>query len=175
MNDAVSVATLYLLTGPWASGKSSLIPHLARSLPEVVVFDWDVLLPGLSAATGKDARREPSTWDGLRAMWVAIIRSVLDGGRDVLLCGPAIPEDFARGSLASVPIRCAYLNCPDDVLVERLRARGVAEPEVAEEVATMAGLRATRYHPLEVGERTPSQIAEEAVVWIRAGQRGRPT
>ena len=49
-------ATLFLLTGPWASGKSTLAPLLARLLPEVVVLDWDALLPGLSRACGTDVR-----------------------------------------------------------------------------------------------------------------------
>src|SRR5438105_2169475 len=92
-------ASLFLVTGPWASGKSTLIPYLRHALPEVVVFDWDVVLPGLSAAAGKDARTDPSTWSGLGTIWTAIVRSVLDSSRDVLLSGPVRPEGFSGSDI----------------------------------------------------------------------------
>jgi energy-coupling factor transporter ATP-binding protein EcfA2 len=63
-DDVRPTATLFLLTGPWASGKSTLVPLLARLLPEVVVLEWDTLLPGLSRACGTDAHADASTWGG---------------------------------------------------------------------------------------------------------------
>ena len=170
--DAVPTGTLHLLTGPWASGKTSLVPLLARLLSEAVVFDWDVLHPGLSAAAGKDAYRDSSTWEGLKAMWVAIINAVLAGGRDVLLCGPALPDDFARSGIWACSIRCAYLDCPDEVLVQRLQARGEAEAEISDELATMAALRRSGYEALPVVDRAPHQLAEDVAAWIRAARAG---
>lgn len=170
MDDPAAGAILHLLTGPWGSGKTSLVPHLARLLPEVVVFDWDLLLPGLSAAAGRDAHTDPSTWDGLRAMWAAVVGAVLAGGRDVLLCGPARPDDFAPGGIRAHPVRCAYLDCGDDVLAERLRARGEAEADVADELATLAALRGSRFHPLAAGDRTPRQLAGDVAEWVRAAR-----
>ena len=167
---APHAATLHLLTGPWASGKTTLVPHLARGLPEVVVFDWDTLLPGLSAAAGRDAHHDPATWQGLRMMWIAILQSVLAGGRDVLLCGPARPDDFARAHLAG-PIRCAWLDCTDDVLAARLRARGEREQDVTDELAEMAALRKSGCHPIAAGNRAPQEIAADVAAWVRAGRR----
>lgn len=169
-----SGATLHLLTGPWGAGKSTLVPHLARLLPEVVVFDWDALLPGLSAATGRDARTDASTWDGLREMWIAVVRAVLAGGHDVLLCGPARPDVFSRGTFDG-PVRCAYLDCPDEVLADRLRSRGAREQDIADEVADMAALRASGYHPLPAGGRTPQQLAAAVAAWVRAAHAGHPS
>jgi hypothetical protein len=162
------MATLHLLTGPWASGKTSVVPHLARLLPEVVVFDWDILLPGLSAAAGKDASRDASTWEGLEEMWVAVVESVLAGGRDVLLCGPVVPEDLAGTPLNAFPLRCAYLDCEDEVLVGRLRARGTAEEEIPDELETMAALRRSGHARVVAGDRTPPRIAAEVAAWIHA-------
>lgn len=163
--------TLHLLTGPWASGKTSLVAHLARMLPEVVVFDWDVLLPGLSEAAGRDAHRDASTWEGLRAMWAAVVGSVLAGGRDVLLCGPATPPDFVRGGIPAGAVRCAYLDCADEVLAGRLRARGESEAEVTDEIAAMAELRRSDYRALPVGDRSPHELAGGVAAWVRAAPR----
>ena len=44
---------LHLIVGPWASGKTTLVPHLAVALPECVVFDWDVVITGLRGGRRK--------------------------------------------------------------------------------------------------------------------------
>lgn len=166
--DVHRAATLHLLTGAWGSGKTSLIPHLAALLPDVVVFDWDALLPGLSAAAGRDAHRDPSTWEGLRAMWIAIVASVLAGGRDVVLCGPATPGQLAASGIPARSIRCAWLDVPDEVLADRLRARGEREEDVADELATMAELRASGLTPLPAGGRDTREVAEVVAAWVRS-------
>lgn len=165
-DDVRRAATLHLLTGPWASGKSTLAPLLARLLPEVVVFDWDALLPGLSAAAGRDAHADASTWAGLRAMWAAVAGSVLAGGRDVLLCGPAVPDDLAA-AVAPHAVRCAWLDVPDDVLAARLRARGRADAEIDDELAFAAVLRCTPHEAIPAGARPLAELAEEVARWVR--------
>jgi len=168
-DDVRPAATLFLLTGPWASGKSTLVPLLASLLPEVVVFDWDALLPGLSQACGTDAHTDASAWDGLRAMWAAIAGSVLAGGRDVLLCGPARPDDFAA-AVAPRAVRCAWLDCGDDTLAARLRARGSTAAEIADELAFMAALRRSDHTRMKAGDRTPEQLAAAVASWVRAAR-----
>ncbi|HYR10777.1 MAG TPA: AAA family ATPase [Longimicrobium sp.] len=163
-----AAATLHLLTGAWGSGKTSLIPHLVPLVPQAVVFDWDALLPGLSAAAGKDAHHDPSTWEGLRTMWIAIVESVLAGGRDVVLCGPATPGDFVRSGIAAESIRCAYLDLPDEVLAGRLRSRREREQDVADELASMAALRASAHTPLPVDGLDPREVAGRVAAWVRA-------
>ncbi|HEX6368146.1 MAG TPA: AAA family ATPase [Longimicrobium sp.] len=166
------MATLHLLTGAWGSGKTTLIPHLVPALPDAVVFDWDALLPGLSAAAGTDAHRDPSTWDGLRAMWIAVVGAVLAGGRDVVLCGPATPEDFAEGGIARASIRWACLDLPDEVLAARLRARGEREEDVADELEAMAALRASACTTLPAGGLDPRQVAAVVAAWVLAAGGG---
>ena len=70
---------LYLVVGPWGSGKSSLVPHLTELLPSLVVFDWDIIIPGISTASGKNVFSDPATWDGLIEAWTAILKALLRG------------------------------------------------------------------------------------------------
>ena len=164
-------AALYLLTGPWASGKTTAIPQLRQLLPEAVVFDWDILLPGLSLAIDADASTEPLAWPGLHEMWVAILESVLASGCDVLLCGPATPAEFSDGRLARYPIRCAYLDCPNDLLAMRLRARGVVEHEIADELAFLSKLRDGAHTAIFVHQQTPHQIAKNVAAWVETSRQ----
>ena len=161
------MAELYLVTGPWGAGKTSTAPPLARLLPECVVFDWDAIIPGLSEATGKNVTTDLSTWEGLRVMWLAVIGAVLAGGHSVVLLGPVTPEDFAD-SLSGVPVRCAYLECPDTVLVQRLQARGESDADIADELAYAETLRSSSHAPIPTENQTPLEVAEKVARWLRA-------
>lgn len=161
------MATLHLITGPWASGKTSLIPHLKRLLPECVVFDWDMIIPGLSAASQKDVYTDPSTWDGLRETWLAVVEAILSGERDVVLCGPLNPDAFDSSRLTAASVRCAYLDWNDETLSDRLRARGVSEADLAEELSMAANLRASSYDAVSGLERDPQQLARAVAAWVR--------
>ena len=158
-------ATLYLITAPWGAGKTTLVNQLT-GLSNGVVFDWDLLIPGLSAASGKDVTTASSTWAGLTLLWADIIQAVLASGQNVILCGPATPETFKTHLSAATQIRCAYLDCPDELLTERLRARGETETDIVEELAFAAELRASDYFPIEVADLTPRGIAERVSSWV---------
>ncbi len=160
-------AALHLVTGPWGAGKTSLVPHLVRLLPDCVVFDWDSIIPGVSAAAGKNVNTDPSTWEGLRATWAAVVGAVLAGGHDVVLCGPATPDDF-QGSLSTTRLRCAYLDCPNDALAHRLRARGETDASVADELAYAASLRRSSHARIPVGSQTPREDAEAVAQWLQS-------
>ncbi len=164
-----AVAALHLVTGPWGAGKTSLVPHLVRLLPNYVVFDWDLIIPGISAAAGKNVNTDSSAWDGLRATWVAVAGAVLAGGHDVILCGPATPNDFEDVS-GTARIRCAYLDCPDDILERRLRARGETDASIADELAYAASLRRSSHTRIPVGNRTPREDAEAVAQWLQPGR-----
>lgn len=159
---------LYLLGGAWASGKTATVAHLLRLLPKVAVYDWDLIIPGLSAASGKDVRTDPSTWHGLRETWRAIIGASLAADRDVLLCGPPVADEFAGGLGADVTVRRAYLDCPDDVLSDRLRSRGATEAEIEDEVSVAASLRESGGHRIPVDNGSPKAVAAEVAKWVEA-------
>jgi predicted ABC-type ATPase len=160
------VPTLYLVIGPWGSGKSSTAEYLVPLIPDTVVFDWDLIIPGLSTASGKNVHSDASTWKGLRDTWAAIIAAVLAGQRDVVLCGPAGPEEIVSGPLAGASVRCAYLACSDPLLASRLSARGATAGEIADELAVAASLRMSSYKPVSVDNQGPREVAEEIAAWV---------
>lgn len=159
---------LYLVSGAWGSGKTATVAHLIHLLPTVAVFDWDLIIPGLSAASGKDVHREPSTWPGLRETWKAIVGASLAAGRDVVLFGPPSADEFAVDLGPGVSLRRAYLDCADDVLGERLRGRGATESEIADELAVAASLRASGEHRIAVDNRGADAVALEVAKWVEA-------
>jgi predicted kinase len=168
VKDPGTPPSLHLIVGTWGSGKSSVVPHLNKLLPECVVFDWDAIIPGISAAAGKNVHTDPSSWNGLWKTWGAVVTAVLAGGHDVVLCGPATPDEIARRSgLSGMNIRCAYLDCPDEVLVDRLRGRGESDADIAEELQMASALRKSDYLAVPVENFDPPQVAERLRQWIR--------
>ena len=161
----VTTATLTLLTGPWSAGKTTVARQLPELLPDHVVFDWDLIIPGITEAAGKNVYTDPSTWDGLKTTWLAIIEAVLTGGHDVVLCGPATPADL-EGRLGGARVGCAYLDCSDGLLGQRLRARGEPEDAVADELAYAERLRHSGYAAIRVNDRSLREIAESFVGWL---------
>lgn len=159
--------TLFLLAGAWASGKTETVERLLGLLPTMTVFDWDLIIPGLSAVSGKDVFRDPSTWNGLRDTWKAIVGASLAARRDVLLCGPPTSESLVDPG-EDVSVRRAYLDCPDDVLSDRLSARGATGSEIADELSVAAALRASSDHRIAVDNGGPNAVALEVVKWVEA-------
>lgn len=156
----VQVATLFLVTGPWAAGKTSTARELIRGDPEYVAFDWDSLIPALSISIAKDVRRDSSTWPGLKAIWLSVASSVLDGGRDVVLFGPLTPDHISSDELPGVSIACAYLDCPDERVARRLGNRGATSEEIDDELQFLARLRASGFSRIDYLGRDPCQVAE---------------
>ncbi len=156
--------TLHLIIGPWGSGKTSLVVELVPLLPNVAVFDWDLLIPGLSVASGKDVHTDPSTWDGLRETWLSIVGAKLAAKRDVVLCGPLRPEEI--GPMDGATIRCAFLDCPDELLTRRLAARGATRGEIADEVAMSKELRESNLHRFPVDNRQVRSVAIDVSKWV---------
>lgn len=162
-------STLHLILGPWGAGKSTLAERLPKLLPEHVIFDWDLVIPGLALATGKDAFRDSSTWEGLYAIWLAIIQAVLDGGHNVVLCCSVQPVDIPLDVVSPRRIRAAYIDCSDDELRARLGARRESAGDIGGELAEATALRQSSYFRLD-GARDPDALAEAAAMWILGNQ-----
>jgi len=162
------MSTLHIVIGRWASGKTTLANEL-RSRSSWVVFDWDLIIPGLSTVSGHDVHTDPTTWRGLKETWQAVLGAVLAAGHDVLLCGPMGPDDLSFAPPLDVAKRCAYLDCSDETLRTRLCERGASETEVEDELAMAATLRQSGWHRVAAGDRAPSDVAEEVAAWVARG------
>jgi hypothetical protein len=84
-----------------------------------------------------------------------------------VLFGPAGPDDLPIDERLDVKVRCAYLDCPEATLRERLEVRGVSAPEIEDEVTMAASLRASGWHTIEIHDRSPGEVAEDVTRWVR--------
>lgn len=160
--------TLHVIVGAWASGKTTLVEQISSLGGGLVVFDWDLLIPGLSLAAATDVHSDPATWDGLRQTWRDVIAAVLASGLDVVLVGPLQPDELAISQGPGIEVRGAYLDCPDKLLQSRLRARGATDAEIADEVEAARRLRKSDLDRIRVGERMPAEVTEVVVAWLRS-------
>ncbi len=105
---------LFVVTGASGTGKSAITGPLRNLLPGYLVFETDVILH--VAALG---------WDTWRNTWLQLAHAVALGGQVTILTGSFCPDQLERLPARRLvgPIHVALLDCPDDVLAARLRAR----------------------------------------------------
>ncbi len=119
-------APLFFLSGAAGTGKSTLIPHLARLAQGVVVLDMDDLLDegrvlGIPIATPVAA----SIWPAYNRLWHRLTVAVRRSGVPVLLLAPPPPDDGPLEVWARDPgLHPALLDCAPGEQRRRLRARG---------------------------------------------------
>jgi hypothetical protein len=106
--------------------RRTLLPHLLEAADGLVVMDRDELLEdgALIGVPIADPAAAP-VWPAYDRMWERIVTIVRRAGHPVLLLGPVPdPEELAPGGRWAAPVRCALLDCPDQVRLHRLRERG---------------------------------------------------
>jgi hypothetical protein len=78
---------LFVVSGASGTGKSTVCLHLPAALPECVAMETDILL-GQVTATPDDNYRS------YRNAWLRIAKNIGQGGRPVVLCGTALPDQI---------------------------------------------------------------------------------
>jgi predicted kinase len=109
---------LFVLTGASGAGKSSVCLHLPATLPECVAIESDILWRS-EFATPDDNYRS------YRNLCLRVAKNVAQGGRPVVLCGTALPDQFESCPERRYFTALHYLAlvCDDELLAARLRAR----------------------------------------------------
>ncbi len=135
--------SLVVITGAPGSGKTAVVPVLARLLVGAVILDIDWLLDPLSRLAGVDLAVHEPSWPAYRDAWLALAACLGGTGVPVILCGPLLPAELAPlPSRALVDqIHWIVLDCSDDVRRQRLVTRGWDGALIAEAQHDAAVLR----------------------------------
>ncbi len=160
----VPVLPLFVLTGASGAGKTTVTVPLRRLLPQCEVFEGDPI--NQIAALG---------WDVFGDTWLRIAHEVALNGRPTVLCTSMMPDRLenlpARKLLG--PVHFANLDCPDDVLAARLRARPAWRHSSTEEVIAnhqrfAAWLREHVDPSWDTSTLTPGEAAGHIAAWVRS-------
>jgi len=159
----VPALPLFVVTGASGAGKSTVTGPLRRLLPDCAVFEVDLTLQ--VAALG---------WETWRDTWLRVAHAEALSGRVTVLCGSLLPDQLdavpARKLLG--PIHFCDLDCPDDVLAARLRARpswrfSSLQAAIAEH-QRFAGWLRTHIQPcFDTSMLTPAETAAQIATWVR--------
>jgi len=159
----VPALPLFVVTGASGAGKTTIAGPLRGLLPDCDVFEVDLTLQ--VAALG---------WETWRDTWLRLAHAVALNGRVSVLCGSLLPDQLesvpARRLLG--PIHFCNLDCPDDVLAARLRARpswrhGSVETAIANHQRFAAWLRAHIQPSWDTSALTPGEAAERVAAWVQ--------
>jgi hypothetical protein len=160
----VPALPLFVITGASGAGKTTVTAPLQRLLTECAVFEGDLI--NQVAALG---------WDLWRDTWLRVAHAVALGGRPTVLCTSLLPSQLeplpARKLLG--PIHFGNLDCPDDVLAARLRARPSWRFSSREEAVLVhqrfaAWLRQHIDPSWDTSRLTPQELAEGIAAWVRS-------
>jgi ribosomal protein S27AE len=155
---------LFVVTGASGTGKSTITEPLQRLIPGCLVFETDVILH--VAALG---------WDTWRNTWLQLAHAAALGGRATILTGSLTPDQLERLPARKLvgPIHFALLDCPDDVLAARLRARPAwrsssTEAKITEHQRFAAWLRARISPSFDTSAASAAEVAARVAAWIQA-------
>ncbi len=165
---------LFVLTGASGAGKSSVCLHLPAALPECVALESDILWRS-EFATPEDNYRS------YRNLCLRVAKNVAQGGRPVVLCGTALPEQFELCPERRYFTALHYLAlvCDDEFLATRLRARpawrGAGGDEFVTNMTTFNEWikvnAATTQPPMTLLDTTAISVEQsvaQVAAWVRA-------
>jgi gluconate kinase len=153
---------LFVVTGASGTGKSTIAEPLRRRLPGCEVMETDVILH--VAALG---------WDSWRNTWLQLAHAIGLNGRATLLCGALTPEQLEGlpGRCLVGPIHCCALDCPNEVLAGRLRARpawrGWTEQRIADQQRFAATLRQQVRPTFDTSVLDADAVADRVAAWVQ--------
>lgn len=154
---------LFVVTGASGAGKTTIIDLLRHRVPSCEVFDSDLIL-----------RVAELGWDIWRNTWLQLAYAISMNGRATVLCGPLVPDQFERlpGRRLVGPIHFGHLDCRDDLLAERLRARPAwrrssSEEFIARQCGFAAWLRSNIHPTFDTSVMSPEAVADCVADWIR--------
>jgi hypothetical protein len=154
---------LFVVTGASGVGKTTVTEPLRGLLPDCDVFEVDLTLQ--VAALG---------WETFGDTWLRLAHGVAQNGRVTVLCGSMMPDRLdalpARKLLG--PIHSCNLDCPDEVLAARLRARpswrhSSVESAIVEHQRFAAWLRTHIQPTYDTSALTPGEVAGHIAAWVR--------
>lgn len=155
---------LFVVTGASGSGKSTITGPLRSLLPGCLVLEADVILH--VAALG---------WDNWRNTWLQLAYAAALGGRVIVLTGSVTPDQLERLPARKLigPIHFALLDCTDDILASRLRARPAwrassSEANVLEHQRFAGSLRARITPSFDTGAASAAEVAGQVAGWVQA-------
>jgi len=154
---------LFVVTGASGTGKTTITASLRDLLPGYLVMETDVILH--VAALG---------WDTWRNTWLQLAHAAALGGQVTVLTGSLTPDQLERLPARRLvgPVHFALLDCDDDVLAGRLRARPAwrgtsSEATIAEHQRFAAWLRARITPAFDTGTASAADVAGQVAAWVQ--------
>ena len=155
---------LFVVTGASGAGKSTIAGPLRSLLHGCLVIEADVILH--VAALG---------WDTWRNTWLQLAHAAALGGQPTVLTGALTPDQLEclPGRKLIGSIHFALLDCPDDVMADRLRARPAwressSPAKVTEHQRFAAWLRARITPSFDTSTTSAAEVADGVAAWVQA-------
>jgi broad-specificity NMP kinase len=160
--------SLRVVAGAPGSGKSTVVEACLNSA-DIVALDVDSLIASASVLANRDIHFAPETWPAYNQLWLDVMHSILRNGVTAVLFAPLAPPDLAPLPAWCCEVRWLLLDCPDDVLRERLSQRQWSKRRIREAIEDAVNLRDTpTEYCIDTSRQTSVEVAEAITKWARA-------
>lgn len=163
-------ASIYLVSGVPASGKTTVVNQLLAKKSAYLFYDIDWLLYSGSALSGKDIQIESSTWPAYNAVWVDVLSAAAKNNYSPVLFSPWDNRDVREMTLGDhfSHVHWLMLDCEDVELTKRLKDRRYTIPQIDSILADAAYLRDSIEDKLLVAKLTAAEVAEQVLEWVES-------
>ncbi|MFC5910566.1 AAA family ATPase [Streptacidiphilus monticola] len=150
--------------GAPGAGKTTLVPELAKLLPDHVVLDWDAFMEPAAALAERPIAANPETWAAYRQLVHAVLRSVAH--LPVVLLGVCTPDELKDWPIGA----WILLDCTDDERERRLAKTSNPQRRL-EGVHDGRRYRQLGLPLIDTTGREPRAVASEMARFIRSLER----
>lgn len=166
MNEILTMS-IFFITGTSGSGKSTVMEHLKKQLPEsnFAVHDFDEV--GVPSDADQAWRMATTQY------WVEKAQCYAAQNKVTVICGVTVPSEVIDAVKGTALQPCfAFLKIDDAVIKQRLQERGWSEQLIQDNInwahALESQVRATKQHLIleTFNCRRPTDVAKQLITWM---------
>ncbi len=162
------IMSIFFITGTSGSGKSTVMEHLKKLLPEshFVVHDFDEV--GVPSDADQAWRIATTQY------WIKRAQQYAAQNKTTVICGVTVPSEVLNSPIRpALPIHFGFIKIDDQTIEQRLKQREWSDSLIEDNLNWSHYLeqeiaKQKSHFILNASHMTPDQVAASFIEWIKS-------